>query len=134
MIYMFVLKICWVRKRSIILIMSSYLVMIFAGFWKALCIWEFGIDNKIVCCVYGMVHCVYICTPHPFGSALIYLFTCTLLQFLGNSLPFFIFCGWKKQEKNPSHTWGVFLPTFAFLWRDRHKQGSIVAHFPQIRW
>ena len=97
----FFLKICWGRKRSVILILSSYLVMIFAGFWKALCIWEFGIDNKKVCCVYGMVHCVY---AHPFGSELIYLYMCTLLQFLGNSLPFFIFCGWKKQEKKtPSY-------------------------------
>ena len=142
-IYMFVLKIFWVRRRSVILILSSYLVVIFAGFWKALCIWEFGIDNKIVCCVYGMVHCVYICTPHPFGSELIYLHMCTLLQFLGNSLPFFIFCGWKKVWKNPSHTNNTavlylgcfFSHTFAFLCAiDTNKiVWSIVAHFRQIR-
>ena len=77
MIYMFFLKICWVRKRSLILILSSYLVMIFACFWKALCIWEFGIDNKIVLCVRNGSSCIHVyTTPFLFRIDLL-LHVCT---------------------------------------------------------
>ena len=105
MIYMFFLKICWVRKRSLILILSSYLVMIFACFWKALCIWEFGIDNKIVLCVRNGSSCIHVyTTPFLFRIDLL-LHVCTSSVFRKFFALFYFLRLEKAGKKNPFLWW-----------------------------
>src|SRR3990167_4528548 len=82
--------------RSVILILSSYLLV-----FERRCVFENLALIIKKCVVYGMVHCVY---AHPFGSELIYLYTCTLLQFFRKFFALFYFLRLEKAGKNPSHT------------------------------
>src|SRR3990167_10819956 len=77
-----------------------------------------------------MVHCVY---AHPFGSELIYLYRCTLLQFFRKFFALFYFLRLEKAGKTPSQTNNTavlslvfFFTYFCFPLRDRHKQDCLV--------
>ena len=115
-IYRFVLKICWVGKMSVILI------WVVIWWWYLLvferrCVFEnlaLIIKKCVVCTEWFIVYTHTLLVPNWFTCIRVHFFS-----FLGNSLPFFIFCGWKKQEKTlhtqitqPFYPWGVFFTYF----------------------